>query len=123
MPFDNAQVGADTPVPAPQIVRCRRPEQYRDGLGQSDEGRVPRQIVRHSLAKAALLAAGLGVLGGCSQPPNSVVARDPLGAPDPTTRISCQTTPPLVFNTRVSGCEPIEQGRPIERRTVVRVKG
>jgi hypothetical protein len=75
------------------------------------------------LAKAVLFAASLAILGACSQPPNPVVARDPLPPPDPRTRIACETTPPLVFNIRISGCAPVEQHRVIERGTVVRTKG
>ena len=77
--------------------------------------------MRASALALPLLVASL--LGGCSLPPNPVVARDPLPPPAPGTRIACKTTPPVILNTAISSCAPVEERRVIERRTVVRAKG
>ena len=76
-----------------------------------------------ALAKAGCLSLGLGALGACSLPPNLVVARDPVPPPSPQTRIACVSTPPVILNTVISSCKPVERRRVIERRTVVRAKG
>ena len=74
-------------------------------------------------ARAAILAAGLLALAACSLPPNPVVARDPVPPPAPGTRISCTSTPPLILNTVISSCKPVEERRIIQRRAVVQAKG
>ena len=71
----------------------------------------------------AICLAACALVGGCSLPPNPVVARDPIPPPSPAAKFSCVTTPPVILNTAISHCRPVEERRIIEQRTIVRAKG
>jgi hypothetical protein len=69
----------------------------------------------------AALAATLCLTGGCSLPPNLVVARDPIPPPPPGYRVKCDTYP-FLFETAIGDCREVVPVR-TERRVVVRAKG
>lgn len=70
--------------------------------------------------RGVFVLATLCLATACSQPPNRVVARDPIPPPRPGYRVVCESHP-FIFNAYIGECREV----PIrtETRTVVRAKG
>jgi hypothetical protein len=78
-------------------------------------------IMRRSL-QGGLILAGLLSTAACSQPPNPIVARDPIPQPPPGYRVVCSSTS-MPFYTVIADCDPVFVPIRKEERAVVRVKG
>jgi hypothetical protein len=68
----------------------------------------------------AALFGTLCFAGGCSLPPNLVVARDPIPPPPPGYRVECGSHP-ILFDAYIGTCREVPVRT--ERRVVVRAKG
>ncbi len=70
-----------------------------------------------------LIALGLvQAVAGCSQPPNRVVARDPIPQPPPGYKVRC-TSHPFIFDAYLGHCTPVSAPVVPNERNSVRVKG
>jgi hypothetical protein len=68
------------------------------------------------------MLTALGLIAGCSQPPNPIVARDPIPQPPPGYRVACASRP-FLFNAYVTNCSPVLVPVEVDRGTIVRAKG